>query len=95
MALRGDGGHRRHVGDSAASRCGHDSLERDHGVGAAGLAFFAIAGTEKALLFNLHPFIAVLMGTITGVGGGTIRDLGACAPGGCICNGCAGREGRW
>ncbi len=42
---------------------------------AAGLAFFAIAGTEKALNFKMHPFIAVLMGTITGVGGGTIRDL--------------------
>ena len=42
---------------------------------AAGLAFFAIAGTEKALLHKMHPFIAVLLGTITGVGGGTIRDL--------------------
>ena len=42
---------------------------------AAGLAFFAIAGTEKALLFKMHPFIAVLMGMITGVGGGTVRDL--------------------
>jgi len=42
---------------------------------AAGLAFFAIAGTEKALLHKLHPFIAVLLGTVTAVGGGTIRDL--------------------
>jgi uncharacterized membrane protein YeiH len=42
---------------------------------AAGLAFFAIAGTQKALLHKLHPFIAVLLGTITAVGGGTIRDL--------------------
>jgi len=42
---------------------------------AAGLAFFAIAGTEKALLYKMHPFIAVLLGTITGVGGGTVRDL--------------------
>ena len=42
---------------------------------AAGLALFAIAGTEKALLYKMHPFIAVLLGTITGVGGGTIRDL--------------------
>src|SRR5277367_2811141 len=42
---------------------------------AAGLALFAVAGTEKALLYNMHPFIAVLLGTITGVGGGTVRDL--------------------
>jgi uncharacterized membrane protein YeiH len=42
---------------------------------AAGLGLFAIAGTEKALLFKMHPFIAVLMGTVTGVGGGTIRDI--------------------
>lgn len=42
---------------------------------AAGLALFAVAGTEKALDFKIHPFIATLMGTITGVGGGTIRDI--------------------
>jgi uncharacterized membrane protein YeiH len=42
---------------------------------AAGLALFAMAGTEKALAFGMHPFIAVLLGTITGVGGGTIRDI--------------------
>jgi len=42
---------------------------------AAGLALFAVAGTEKALLYNMHPFIAVLLGTITGVGGGTVRDI--------------------
>ena len=41
----------------------------------AGLSFFAVAGTEKALLYKLHPFIAVLLGTVTAVGGGTIRDL--------------------
>lgn len=42
---------------------------------AAGLGLFAVAGTEKALDFRMHPFIAVLLGTITGVGGGTVRDL--------------------
>jgi len=42
---------------------------------AAGLALFAVAGTEKALSHGMHPFIAVLLGTITGVGGGTIRDV--------------------
>lgn len=34
-----------------------------------------MAGTEKALDYKMHPFIAVLMGTITGVGGGTVRDI--------------------
>jgi len=42
---------------------------------AAGLALFAIAGTEKAMLFDMPPLIAVLLGAITGVGGGTIRDV--------------------
>ena len=38
---------------------------------AAGL----VAGTQKALIYKMHPFIAILLGTITGVGGGTIRDM--------------------
>jgi uncharacterized membrane protein YeiH len=42
---------------------------------AAGLSFFAIAGATKALQFKLHPLLATMMGGITGVGGGTIRDL--------------------
>jgi len=42
---------------------------------AAGLALFAMAGTQKALAYGMHPFIAVLLGTITGVGGGTVRDI--------------------
>jgi len=42
---------------------------------AAGLSLFAIAGTEKALLHKMHPFVAVLLGTVTAVGGGTLRDL--------------------
>jgi uncharacterized membrane protein YeiH len=42
---------------------------------AGGLALFAVAGTEKALDARIHPLSAVLLGTITAVGGGTIRDL--------------------
>ena len=42
---------------------------------AAGLSFFAVAGATKALEYGLHPLLAVMMGGITGVGGGTIRDL--------------------
>lgn len=44
-------------------------------IDAAGLSLFAVAGASKALEFNIHPFLAVLMGGITGVGGGTIRDV--------------------
>lgn len=42
---------------------------------AAGLALFAVSGTEKALLREMSPLVAVLLGGITGVGGGTIRDV--------------------
>jgi uncharacterized membrane protein YeiH len=42
---------------------------------AAGLALFAVAGTEKALRFGLPPLVAILLGAITGVGGGTLRDV--------------------
>jgi len=44
-------------------------------VDAAGLALFAVAGVDKALLFEIRPFVAMLMGTVTGVGGGVIRDI--------------------
>ncbi|WP_321951676.1 trimeric intracellular cation channel family protein [Burkholderia cenocepacia] len=42
---------------------------------AAGLALFAVAGAVKALEFRVHPFIATLMGAVTGCGGGVVRDL--------------------
>jgi len=42
---------------------------------AAGLGLFAVAGTAKALNYNMPPFIAILLGGITGVGGGTVRDI--------------------
>jgi uncharacterized membrane protein YeiH len=42
---------------------------------AAGLGLFAVAGTQKALDFRMPSLIAVLLGTITGVGGGTVRDV--------------------
>jgi uncharacterized membrane protein YeiH len=44
-------------------------------VDAAGLGLFAVSGAEKALGYKIGAFLSVLMGTITGVGGGTIRDL--------------------
>jgi uncharacterized membrane protein YeiH len=42
---------------------------------AAGLSLFAVAGTQKALAFGLRPVGAVMLGTLTAVGGGAIRDI--------------------
>jgi len=42
---------------------------------AAGLGLFAVAGTQKALAFGIEPFIAALLGMLTGIGGGVIRDV--------------------
>jgi uncharacterized membrane protein YeiH len=42
---------------------------------AAGLGLFAVAGTEKALAFSVNPFVAALLGMLTGIGGGVLRDL--------------------
>ena len=44
-------------------------------IDAAGLSLFAVAGAAKALDYGIRPFLAVLMGGITGVGGGTVRDI--------------------
>jgi len=42
---------------------------------AAGLALFVISGTYKALAFGLNPVAACLLGVLTGIGGGIVRDL--------------------
>ena len=42
---------------------------------AVGLSLCAIAGAGKALEFGINPMLSVLMGAVTGVGGGTIRDI--------------------
>jgi uncharacterized membrane protein YeiH len=42
---------------------------------AVGLATFAVAGTEKALAYGVHPIAAALLGMLTGIGGGVVRDL--------------------
>ncbi|MEY3344977.1 MAG: hypothetical protein RL125_698 [Actinomycetota bacterium] len=39
------------------------------------MGFFAVAGTYKALLFNASILVAVLLGVITAVGGGVLRDI--------------------
>ena len=40
-----------------------------------GSALFAVSGTLKALDFGLNPIAAVLLGVITGIGGGMLRDV--------------------
>ena len=42
---------------------------------AVGLAFFAVAGAGKALAFGMGPVAVVLLGVLTGVGGGMLRDV--------------------
>ncbi|MGH6678731.1 MAG: trimeric intracellular cation channel family protein, partial [Bradyrhizobium sp.] len=41
----------------------------------AGLALFAVSGTQKALAFGLNPVMSALLGMITGIGGGMVRDI--------------------
>lgn len=41
----------------------------------AGLAFFAVSGALKALTLGLTPIGAIILGVLTGVGGGIARDV--------------------
>jgi len=42
---------------------------------AGGLALFAVSGAQKALEFHLGPLTAIVLGTLTGIGGGMMRDI--------------------
>ena len=42
---------------------------------AAGLAVFAVSGTDKALAYGIHPVSAAMLGMLTGIGGGIVRDI--------------------
>jgi uncharacterized membrane protein YeiH len=42
---------------------------------AAGLALFAVVGTQKALGYGLNPLMAALLGVLSGIGGGMLRDV--------------------
>ena len=57
----------------------HPRLERLHTpiliFDAAGLGLFSVSGTQKALAFGLNPLIAALLGMLTGIGGGMLRDV--------------------
>ncbi len=41
----------------------------------AGLALFAVTGTAKAITFGVDPIGAVMLGVLTGTGGGAMRDI--------------------
>ncbi len=40
-----------------------------------GIAVFTLLGLQKGLSFNLHPFVALIMGMVSAVFGGVIRDV--------------------
>lgn len=42
---------------------------------AAGLGIFAVTGTQKALEFGISPLMAAVLGMLTGIGGGMVRDV--------------------
>ena len=42
---------------------------------AAGLAVFCVTGALKAIEYDLSPLSAALLGTISGIGGGVLRDI--------------------
>ncbi len=57
----------------------HPSLNRKERVinvlDAAGLSLFCVTGALKAVEFGLGPVPAALMGMLTGIGGGVLRDI--------------------
>lgn len=57
---------------------GHRLVQVESGiivVDALGLGLFAVTGATKAVAFGVGPLQAILLGTITGVGGGMVRDI--------------------
>ena len=58
-------------GSALIARLNHPVLWLD----AVGLAFFAVSGTQKALVYGLNPLMAALLGMLTGIGGGIVRDV--------------------
>lgn len=44
-------------------------------VDAAGLGLFAVAGTEKAFVYGIHPVLAIVVGVLAAISGGIFRDI--------------------
>lgn len=55
------------------------ALERIHPAvlvfDAIGLSLFCVTGASKAVAFGLQPVQAIILGAITGIGGGILRDV--------------------
>lgn len=55
------------------------TLQRLHGAvlvfDAIGLSLFCVTGASKALALGLGPVQAIILGAITGIGGGILRDV--------------------
>ena len=58
---------------------GHSIIERLNSpvlvFDAIGLALFTVSGAGKALAFHAGPVAATLLGMLTGIGGGVVRDV--------------------
>jgi uncharacterized membrane protein YeiH len=58
---------------------GYHAIDRLHNpvlmFDAAGLALFAVAGTDKALAFGMNLASAAVLGMLTGIGGGVACDV--------------------
>jgi uncharacterized membrane protein YeiH len=42
---------------------------------AIGLGLFAVTGAQKALVYGINPVMAAVLGMVTGIGGGMVRDV--------------------
>jgi uncharacterized membrane protein YeiH len=42
---------------------------------AVGLGLFAVTGAQKALAYGINPVMAAVLGMISGIGGGMVRDV--------------------
>lgn len=42
---------------------------------AIGLAVFAVTGAQKALAYGIDPVMAAVLGMVSGIGGGVMRDI--------------------
>lgn len=42
---------------------------------AVGLGLFAVTGAQKAIVHSINPAMAALLGMMTGIGGGMLRDV--------------------
>jgi uncharacterized membrane protein YeiH len=40
-----------------------------------GLALFAVTGAQKAIDYGINPLMAAILGMLTGIGGGMVRDV--------------------